>query len=122
MNELMGDTSKKTYTNQSKLSWEEKVDLCKRWKESGLNKSKFCKEQGIPVPTFFEWCKRVWPRTDRQTHPRLTPVRIINKQETEQQIVVELFLPNQATAKISLPLSSIGKLIKELCYATTTIR
>lgn len=118
----MNEAIKKIQANHIKLSWEEKVELCKRWKGSGLNKSQFCKKQGIPVPTFCEWCNRVWPRTDKQIHPKLTPVRIVNKEETDQQVVVELLLPNQAIAKMSIPLSSIGRLIKELCYATPTVR
>jgi hypothetical protein len=122
MNDLMQDTLKKARSNQRKLSWEEKVELCKRWKESGLNKSKFCKKQGIALPTFCEWCNRVWPGEDNKMKRKMIPVRIVTKQETEQQVVVELSLPNQSTAKISLPLSSIGNLIKELCYATATIR
>lgn len=122
MNAIIRDTSKKIQINQRKLSWEEKVELCKRWKESGLNKSDFCKKQGIPLPTFCEWCNRVWPKTEKQNLAKLTPVRIVSHQEKETQVVVELLLPNQAIAKISLPLSSIGSLIKELCYATTTVR
>jgi hypothetical protein len=119
VNEVMRDASKKPQANKRKLSWEEKVELCKRWKESGLNKSQFCKKERIPLPTFCEWCNRVWQRAN---HSKLIPIRIVNKQKMEQQVVVELSLPNQATAKISLPLSNLGMLIKELSDATTTLR
>jgi hypothetical protein len=122
MNEMIVDLPKKRQNNQGKLSWEEKAELCNRWKESGLNKSQFCKKHDLALPTFCEWCKRVWPKTEKQNLTKLTPVRIVSHQETETQVVVELLLPNQAVAKIRLPLSSIGSLIKELCYATTTIR
>jgi hypothetical protein len=119
MSEMIIDSSKKRHISQGKLSWEEKVELCNRWKESGLNKSQFCKKHGLALPTFCEWCNRVWPRTKKQTST-LTPVRIVNKQEKkeEQQIVVELSLPNQAKVKMSLPLSSIGRLIQELCHGS----
>ena len=122
MNEVMRDTSKRPQANQRKLNWEEKMALCKSWKESGLNKSQFCKKEKIPLPTFCEWCNRVWPRANDKTHSKLIPVRIVNKQETEQQVIVEVSLPNQSTVKISVPLSNLGILIKELSNATTTLR
>lgn len=122
MNEVIRDISKRPQANQRKLSWEEKVALCKSWKESGLNKSQFCKKERIPLPTFCEWCNRVWPRADDKKNSKLIPVRIVNKREMEQQVVVEVSLPNQSTAKISLPLSNLGNLIKELSNATTTLR
>jgi predicted transcriptional regulator len=122
VNEVMRDTSKRPQANQKKLSWEEKEALCRHWKESGLNKSQFCKKEKIPLPTFCEWCNRVWPREKNKTHSKLIPVRIVNKQETEQRVVVELSLSNQSTVKISVPLSTLGMLIKELSDATTTLR
>jgi hypothetical protein len=121
MNEIICDTSKEIQMNRRKLSWEEKFELCKRWKISGLNKSGFCKQQEIPLPTFCEWCNRAWPKKEKQIPAKLTPVRMIN-QEKEARVVVELLLPNQAIAKVSLPLSSISSLIKEWYYATTALR
>ena len=120
MNETTIDTLKSRRIRRGKLSWEEKVELCNRWKESGLNKSQFCKKHGLALPTFCEWSNRIWPRTKKQM-PILTPVRIINKpgkKEEEQQIVVELTLGNQAIVKMSLPLSSIGRLMKELSHGS----
>jgi transcription initiation factor TFIID subunit TAF12 len=122
MSEMIVDSSKKRQINQANLSWEDKVELCNRWKESGLNKSQFCKKYGLSITTFCEWCNRVWSRSKKTKAPSMTPVRVINKQEIEQQVVVELLLSNQATAKMSVPMTSIGKLIQELCYATATIR
>lgn len=119
MNEIIVDTSKRRQITQGKLSWEEKVELCKRWKESGLNKSQFCKKHGFALATFCQWCNRVWPRPKKSS---MTPVRIIKQQEIEQQIVVEVSLSNQATVKISLTMTSIGRLIQELCHATATLR
>jgi len=108
--------------NPYKLSKEEKVELCKRWKESGLNKSQFCKRHGFALPTFCGWCSQVWPRQKKPKQSSMTPVRIINEQEIEHQIVVEVVLPNQTTAKIMLPMGSIGRLLQELCHATATLR
>jgi hypothetical protein len=122
MKEMIDDSSKKRQIKQGKLSWEEKVELCKRWKESGLNKSEFCKKQGLTLPTFCEWCNRVWPRSKKPEKSSMMPVRVIKQEEIEQQIVVEISLSNQATAKISLPMTSIGRLIQELCHATATLR
>ena len=119
---MSDESSKKRKINQAKLSWEDKVELCKRWKESGLNKSQFCNKHGLAIPTFCEWCNRVWPHSKKAKAPSMTPVRVINQQEIEQQVVVELLLSNQATAKMSVPMTSIGKLIQELCHATDTIR
>jgi hypothetical protein len=51
----------------------------------------------------------------------MMPVRVIKQEEIEQQIVVEISLSNQATAKISLPMTSIGRLIQELCHATALL-
>ena len=120
MSELISDVSKSQLIR--KLSWNEKFALCSRWKESGLSKSQFCREQKIAVPTFCNWCNKLWPSANKKTPTKLTPVRIINESKTEQQISLELFITDQTRVKIILPLSSIGAVIKELCYATTIIR
>jgi hypothetical protein len=122
MSEMIVAPLKKRKNKNGKLSWEEKVELCKRWKESGLNKSKFCTKHGLALPTFCEWCYRVWPRPIKPEKSSMTPVRVIKQEESDQQIVVEVSLPNQATAKMSIPLSSIGRLIQELSHATATLR
>ena len=109
----------------NKLSWEEKAELCKRWKESGIKKRVFCKQHGLALATFCGWCNQVWPRINKLSNSQLAPVRIVNnsnKTEENDQIELELSLPNQTMARMRLPLSSIGRVIQELCHAVTIIR
>jgi len=125
MTQIHGNPTKKDRSLINKLSWEEKVEFCKRWKESGMERGEFCKQHGLALATFYGWCEKVWPRTRKKNHSALSPVRIvnhINKNQEEDQVILELSLPNQAMARIKLPLSSMSKLIQELCYATTITR
>ena len=118
-------TSVKKERATNKLSWEEKVELCNRWKESGMERGAFCKQHGVAFATFYGWCEKIWPRSNENNHSQLSPVRIVhpaNESQGEDQLVLELSLPNQAVARIKLPLSSMSKLIQELCHATTIIR
>lgn len=45
----------------SQVRWteSESKQLIDRWKESGMDKSSFCKEQGIAYGRFLYWCKRI---------------------------------------------------------------
>jgi hypothetical protein len=125
MRQAHGNPAKKERSMINRLSWEEKAELCKRWKESGIERGEFCKQRGLALATFYGWCNQMWPRSNKKDHSQLTPVRIVNHtNETHEmgQLVLELSLPNQAMARLKLPLSSIGKLIQELCYAATIIR
>jgi transposase-like protein len=109
----------------NKLSWEEKVELCNRWQESGIGRRAFCKQHGVAFATFYGWCNKIWPRSTKKKRSPLSPVRIVNttnETHEEGQLILELSFPNQAMARIKLPLSSMGKLIQELCYAATIIR
>jgi hypothetical protein len=125
MQQLSGDPARKERSTINKLRWEEKVEICKRWKESGVERGEFCKKHNIALATFYGWCEKVWPRVDKVSHSPLSPVRIVNQVDEGQeddQLVLELSLPNQAMARIKFPLSSMSKLIQELCHATTIIR
>lgn len=115
---------KKSIENDASL--EEKIALCNRWKASGLSKTQFCKKQGLTPAIFYRWCRRLCSEPDHNQQPVLmTPVRIIeneDKENHESTVVLELSLPNQASARLSLPLASLGRVIRELCNAATTLR
>ena len=122
MNEIKLNDRVKKAINTKKLTWEEKKIICEQWKQSGKSKAQFCKEEGISFQTFWGWCNRLWPDAKLPSRPGLTPVRVIDKLPMEPLIEVEVLISNQATLKMSLPLSSLGKLIKELYHATAIIR
>ena len=105
---------------------EEKQALCEQWKASGKTKSYFCKENNIPLASFFPWCNKLWPEL-KESAPNILPVKIINKNASisntqVEQTDVELLLGTNTTIRFKLPIKNLVTFIQELSHAVATIR
>lgn len=109
---------------KSKLNWADKKAMCEQWKASGKTKSQFCKEQGIPLQTFWAWCDRLWPCPKKQS--QLAKVIVVDKKNTAKEelnlTTVEMILPNQAIIRFKLPNQEIAMFVQEMCHANSIVR
>lgn len=103
-------------------AWEEKVKICERWKRSGLSKVTYCKRNSLVFSTFCGWCDRLWPKVSTGQFCQVVEISSTNKKEMNLPITIEVSLPNQVSAKVSLHEHQIINLIKELVYASSTPR
>lgn len=104
------------------FTWEEKVEICERWRCSGLSKTKFCKKNQLILSTFCGWCNRLWPKVQSHQLCQVAVLSSTKKQEMISPITIEFNLPNQIAAKVSLHEHQVLNLIKGLVYATSTPR
>jgi hypothetical protein len=107
-------------------TWEEKKILCEQWKNSGKTKREFCKDNNIPIASFFPWCDKLWPETKKEKTD-LLPVKIINKNQTISnaeilQTDIELIFGEGPKIRFKLPIKNLVTFIQELSHAVTTIR
>lgn len=112
---------------KAKRSWEEKKTLCEQWKASGKSKRDFCKENNIPIATFFPWCNKLWPGS-KKSSSNLLPIKLIDgsslaSESQGSQTEIELIL-GEGSAKIHFKLSNkkLITFIQELLHAVATIR
>jgi hypothetical protein len=108
--------SEKTFTNQDKR------DYCIAWEKSGMNKSVFCKANGLPSSVFYPWYNQF--KRHLFDESSFSPVIVKEKSSTACQAMIpfELRLPNQAQLYITLSQPGLVSLIQELCHAATVIR
>ena len=59
-----------------------------RFQSSGLSVTRFCQDEGVSVPSFYQWRKRLGISTVKTPLPTFVPVRLT------QSFVVEIHLPN----------------------------
>jgi hypothetical protein len=105
---------------------EEKKALCEEWKTSGKTKREFCKENNIPIASFFPWCNKLLAESKKQ-EANLFPVKIINKpsissNEPVTQTEIEISFENGLAVHFTLPIKELVTFIQELSHAITTIR
>jgi len=110
----------------AKLSWDDKVSICKQWKHSGLSMSKFCAQKKLALATFSGWCVRLWPSRSKTKSNKLCEVTITEPQcvaaAKKPSVTIEVLFPQAVTARIEATGDQIGFLLQELLYATTTAR
>lgn len=116
----------KTKRKVTVRTWEEKKAICERWKASGRTKHEFCKDNDIPIASFFPWCNKLWPEAKTQ-ETDLLPVKIINKSqslpnEELPQTDIELIFEEGPKIRFKLPIKNLVTFIQELSHAVTTIR
>ena len=59
-------------------------DRLKRWKRSGLSITAFCGREGVSLPSFFQWRKRLQPGSGRKPPgPAFMPVNIVSNTELQ---------------------------------------
>ena len=106
------------FSNQDKRSY------CIAWEKSGMNKSIFCKAQGLPPSAFYTWYGQYKKhRFDESSFSpvvvKSSPSQSIERQDTIQ---FEMRLPNHAQLFITMREHGLVSFIQELCHAATVIR
>lgn len=108
--------SEKTFTNQDKR------DYCIAWEKSGMNKSVFCKANGLPPSVFYCWYNQFKKCLFDESSFSLVTVKAKSSTASQAMIPFELRLPNQAQLYITLSQRGLVSFIQELCHAVTAIR
>ena len=109
----------------TKRTWEERKALCEQWEASGKSKRAFCRENNIPIASFFPWCNKFLTEPEKQ-ETNMVPLKIITpspeietkKLETELELTIE----GGHTIRFKLPLNHLVTFIQELSHAVTIIR
>jgi transposase-like protein len=67
----------------------------RRFKSSGMSVTQFCRDEGVSVPSFYQWRKRLAREPGGKDAPLFVPVHVT------QSAAVEIRLPNGT--RISVP-------------------
>ena len=110
--------SEQVFSNQDKRSY------CIAWEKSGMNKSIFCKAQGISTAAFYMWYGQY--KKHRFDESSFSPVVVKSNPspriERQDTIQFEMRLPNHAQLFITMQEHGLVSFIQELCHAATVIR
>lgn len=119
-----------------RLSRETKAGLYEKWKKSGLGKSSFCRREGLSPGLFYKWCVQVVGEKRRKQalgidgfdaallkgSMKLRPVELVGAKAVAEPMALEMSLPGEVKVRLSVELSHVGQLLRELIHATTTLR
>ena len=112
------EASERTFSHQDKRSY------CIAWEKSGMNKSVFCKTQGLPPSAFYWWYGQF--KKNRLNESSLSPVVVksspSSSRELHETIQFEMRLPNHAQLFITMREHGLVSFIQELCHAVTVVR
>lgn len=118
---------------RSKASWEEKQSYYRQWRQSQLNKTQFCEQQGISKSAFYRWINEVGGTPLAHSMPKLIPVELTC---AEPAVVLppsgaasplsggstlDIWLPNGIHLRTSIgnALSALTPFIREISHANT---
>ena len=110
----------RVFSNQDKRSY------CIAWEKSGMNKSVFCKAQGLSPSVFYTWYGQYKKHGFNESS--FSPVVVKSSQNQSQRIErqdtiqFEMRLPNHAQLFITMHEHGLVSFIQELCHAATVIR
>jgi hypothetical protein len=96
---LNGDfimSSKELYTHRRREYWQDIID---KWKVSNLSGKRFCDEQGLALPTFYKWRRKLDYKAieDKQQAPTFLEVSLDYNRSAD----VEIKLPAGSVIRIS---------------------
>jgi hypothetical protein len=106
------------------FSQETKQKLCSEWRNSGLNKSRFCKEKGLCLSAFSLWCQKIFNSKDKFTSKK-DWVPLVSKDtcpKHEHLISFEVKLPNGMVFNTSFESNQFLDLLKNFSNALTAVR
>lgn len=84
----------------------------RRFQTGGMSVTQFCRVEGVSMPSFYQWRKRLAALPRKNDMPVFVPVRVT------QTAVVEIHLPNGArvwvppgdAASLRLAIETVGRL------------
>jgi len=104
-------------SSHSKYSIERKKHFCNAWEKSGLSKSQFRKQQGLPS-SFFGWFDKGSTAGDWSPLV-IKPEPILKHQRT---IPIAIQLANGLSINLALDLPELKNLLGELIHAAAIVR
>ncbi len=120
---MMKSIPRPTKRARRKFSLNDKKKLCEQWQASGLNKHQFCKQQDLVLTAFSKWCHKLLPNNIDVCQKDWAPVALRdNADRVKEPISVETLLPNKMILRLSLALSCLNELLKDLYHAAPIIR
>jgi len=105
------------------LNEEERHCYYTKWKTSGLSKAAFCREEGIPVETFYYWHKCYRKVSEnKEAFSRVRIKETCREVSYDYGIDIGMNLSNQAQFQMRLSMQQLISLVQGLCDATSIIR
>lgn len=86
---------------QSCESWTEREAQVARWRSSGLKAEAYCEQQGLALPSFLYWVKRL--RRPREEAQPVAPLQLVPVTVRAPEAVAGLTLRSPAGWQLSLP-------------------
>lgn len=106
-----------------KLTDLERRRFYSEWSQSGLSKTRFCKEQRIPVETFYYWHRRYRQGASFKEGFSLLQVKRTKTESTyEQGVEIGMRLPSQVQLQMKVSMAQLIELIRGLSDAAAVIR
>jgi len=117
------DPLPKQVTSKPKKAYDtdEKLALCREWKQSGLGMIQFCKARKISKSTLYQWYRELYPKKQPKEESWI-PVIAPQNQEIGEPVSIELSLPNQLVARIKIGRTEAVSFFKDIYHAATIIR
>jgi hypothetical protein len=105
----MSTSVSKPKSTSKALSKEEKEAYVKRWQETSLSKSQFCKQESINLSTFYSW----FPKPVKKS---FLPIRIMPNVTKTNQVTASLkiTLPSGLSIEGIFELTSLHSWLKEI--------
>lgn len=106
------------------FSQETKQKLCSEWRNSGLNKSRFCKEKRLCLSAFSLWSQKIFNSKDNFTLKK-DWVPLVSKDNClkhQNLISFEVKLPNGMVFNTSFESNQFLDLLKSFSNALTAVR
>jgi len=95
--------------------WEDQI---RKWKESNLKQSEYCRQEGIKHSTFGYWLKELLdPALKKEKNNKFIPVKMIKDVEptnSNKLIKIKLLTGHMIYLPIEMDMSAITQLIQSL--------
>ncbi len=117
----MPSVNKKQRLSPKNYSVEEKLALCEEWKRSGMGIEQFCKAKGISKSALYKW-GRTLSLQSQDKAKNWVLVKPAQEPSSENEVLIELTLPNQSLARIKVVRTEAVSFFQELYYAIAAIR
>lgn len=102
---------------------EEKVALCEEWKRSGMGIEQFCKAKGISKSALYRWrCTLTSQLNNKSKDWVLVKPAQESELSAQNEVLIELTLPNQCIASIKLSRTQAVSFFQELYHAIAAVR
>jgi hypothetical protein len=96
------------------LSTEDKKNMCKRWKVSGLSKSQFCRVHKLRMSTFCGWCARLGVSGENSNWVKVKLPEKGNEIVSSEEVPMLLRISPELLLEMNLSMPAAVKLIESL--------